>query len=525
MKGALLLHDLRVQWRSVSSIVLQSTVSLILLLLIGQVWSGSSFSTADIDVRGRELFRMLGFIVAVLTMLWTPLAGVRLLTNGRMNNALMLALQTPSSRWGIVSERYAAWLVHAMLPAMISLPVSMACYTVGSVDFHQVVLLYVVISVLSAKLVAIGMLVACRVISAYSVLRWVYGIVLVLMLFSIIPMILVSLGVSLSTITFARCLTLLSPAAAIMQAVRIGGRQVVEQPALIYILSALTWTGVCLFLTTGSLDTDAMLSTGRHARRHSWITPFLRKYLAFSERQPKRNFLTGQYHLLFIALLGLSVVIGFAGSRHPSPQTTAALAALVVKLAMLITLLGAPGLAAAIISQHRQRGTWQVAGMTRLTSIELVLPKVLKCCIKLAVLVISLLPACLVISHLDLTGTWSIQQFITIQVMFILAIVSWSVMIGSFMKSTGQSYIAAYLSVLLLYTLVPFIALSIGTYRIIKINLVKNYCPPQLVIDALSLDHQPEYQLSPDIVPYFLTITLTCLIITITRVWFLRQPK
>lgn len=510
MKGALFQHDLMMLWRSRWSIVVQSLVAICLLLMIARLWTTKDVGSMDTGMRGRELFKWLGSIITLTTVIWTPLSAARLLHGGRDNSALALAVQISASPWPILRERFMAWLLHALLPAIIALPIVTACYTIGSVDMQQLILMYFVIVALTANLVAIGLWGAVNCGSAPAVARRVYGAALLLIALALVPVGLEALGMSVRVVTIAKYATLLSPVMAVMQIVRIGSRQMIDQSAAVYVLTAALWSALFLWLATRSM----------HARSAPDSAPRIsRLNIALPKRW--RHFGTSSFSAMFVGMLLFAMVLGYCGSRRPGPQTTAALAAIVTFLSMLLALLGAPGLTSAIVATQRKR--MAVLGLPAKTATGLVLAHWCRATIPIVLLIAALTPASVVVTSLDLQNTWSLSQFLAVMAMFTLTVCAGSIMIGSWFRQANSAYLAAYTTAMLLLVVPLVLPTVLPATSGDRLAPLLNYCPTILVVDKLALGREPIFAMTAHITPYFSALTVTCLLITLLRVLWMKR--
>lgn len=412
---------------------------LILVVLLAMLLLSQWPTDAMADLSGaaaRKVLRIFGYGLLVGMILIAPVFPATTFVREKQQGTLALLLNSPLNRWQIYFGKFIATLGFVMILLVLSLPAAAACYTMGGIDFTQLVMLYLVLAFTATQYATIGLLVGTYSDSADGALRMTYGIILVLALITLAPQFFLqgirafgpmTFGVGPVLIDWLRCL---SPAAAVAELLghsgvgqhgMVSGGLVAERfliLALLCIVGLALWTASRLDFKLFDKARAAGKMTEEMSNRQQWF----RRIFYLYDPQRRQNLIPGWANpvtmkefrsrrfgrlnwIIRFAALCIIICLGMmlASSYLTMEWTSKTVGSILVLLTITLIILATPSLASGLISSELEGGGWQLLQMTPMSSATIVIGKLISVVWILTLLLVAVLPGYVVMYFIDET--------------------------------------------------------------------------------------------------------------------------
>ncbi len=532
--------------RTIASILACALLSSFLLWLR---WPTDS--RIDIVSQGAtQVFSPLAYALAVAIFLLVPAFPATALVGERRRGTLALLLNSPMTRSEIYIGKLASNMLLATIIISVSLPALTACYAMGGLSLSQQLLpLLAVLLAMSLQFSAVGLWISARAATSDSSLRWTYAAALAIVVLSLAPSAIIGNVSSLSG-TAARWLTRLSPLGALRELT--GTDAMASELALAdrwveYCLAAVVFAGLCACATLYSLNPHRLdrpkpvgkmshdrKRLGRVVRRASYLIdpqsrsagiPFWLNPVMVKEFRTRKF---GRLHWL-IRLVALCAIVSLLLTLVSATGTVSwgvsrIAATLVLLQTSLLVVLG-PSLSAGLIASERETGGWQLLRMTPMSSLRIVVGKLMSAVWTMALILLATLPGYLVMMWIQPAIAPEVRRVLISLLIATALIISVSAMVSAFMKSAAAATATSYGILLSLFAGTLLIWLARGkpfgapfVERVLMLN------PVAAALSEIRAPGFEEYILLPMSWWFGLGLSATCLCVLAVRVWQLTRP-
>lgn len=509
-------------------------------------------SRLDIVSQGAmQVFGPLAYTLAAAILLLVPAFPATALVGERRRGTLALLLNSPLSRLEIYLGKLVSNFLLATIMVSVSLPALAACYAMGGLSLSEQLLpLLAVLLAMSLQVTAVGLWVSSRASTSDSSLRWSYAAVLGLVILSLAPSAIIGNVVSWQG-TLARWLTTLSPIGALRELTSTDAATAqlgLADGWLTYCLAACMTTVVCAVGTmvalspyrfdrpkpTGTMSHDRKVG-GRIFRRLSylvdpqtrkagiplWINPVMVKEFR------TRKF--GRLHWL-IRLVAVCAIVSLTMTVISATGTVSwgvsRIAAMLVLLQISLLIVLGPSLASGLIAGERETGGWQLLRMTPMSSLRIVVGKLMSVVWTMALILLATLPGYAVMMWIQPSLAPQVQRVIVSLVISTLLIVSISAVVSAFWKSAAAATATSYGLLLALFVGTLLVWLARGKpfgARFVENILMFN--PTAAALAEIRAPGFEEYNLTPVSWWIGLALSVACLLTLSARTWQLTRPE
>jgi ABC-type transport system involved in multi-copper enzyme maturation permease subunit len=545
LQNPILHRELLDRLRSPKTLLAIIVLALMSSVLVLMRWP----SDASIDLVSQgslQVFRPVTFAVAIAIMMLIPAFPATAFVAERRRGTLTLLLNSPTPPWQIYIGKLLANVLLAMVIFSVSLPALMACYAMGGISLggHIGPLLLVLMG-MAVQYSAIGLWISIRSQSADASLRSTYAAVLLLAVLSIGPTVLV--GKLSGPLAFiAHWMTALSPLPALQQ---ITGSQAAASEIGIatgwpefLVVSCLVSLGMAI-ATLVKLDPillDRARPTGQIVDHSSGARRF--KYLVDPQRRKSgipwwlnpvmvKEFRTrkfGRLHwLLRLVAAGaivslLLTVVAATGTVNWGVERIAS--SMVLMQIALLLLLG-PSLGANLIASEVESGGWQLMRASPISSIRILLGKLMSTVWTLLLLLLATLPGYIIMSYIQPTIGGQVGKVVISLLIAISLVTSISACVSSFCPTTAVATATSYAILLTLFAGTLLIWLSRGKPfgpLLVERALLLN--PAAIALAEMKTPGFESYRLTPSGWYIGIGVSAVCLAVLYLRTLRLMRP-
>ena len=533
-------------WRTLASVL---TLACLAGALVWLKWPTDS--RLDVVSQGAmQVFGPLTYALAAAIMLLVPAFPATALVRERRRGTLALLLNSPLSRSEIYLGKLVSNFILAGIIISVSLPALAACYAMGGLSIQQQILPLIAVELsMALQFTAIGLWVSSRAQTSDASLRWTYAAVLAVVVLSLAPSAIVGRVDSWQG-NAARLLTTLSPAGAL--------RQITSTDAAssdldladswpVYVCAAVGSTLVCAAATLWALSPyriDRSKPTGKMTHERRSVFRWLRRMSYLVDPQARtagipwwlnpvmvKEFRTrkfGRLHWLIrlvaiCAIISLTLTVVSAAGTVSWGVSRIAGTLVLLQIALLVVL--GPSLAAGLIAAERETGGWQLLRMTPMSSLRIVVGKLMSVMWTMALVLLATLPGYLVMMWIQPSIAPQVQRVIISLVLATLLIISVSAMISAFWQNAAAATATSYAVLLALFVGPLLIWLARGkpfgaalVQRVLMLN------PTAAALSEIRTPGFEQYDLSPMSWWIALGVSGACLIVLAIRSWQLTRP-
>lgn len=552
MLNPIIQRELTAVLRQKRTVVLQCGLALAFALLIALRWPTEA-RVALSGSRSQEVFRLFAYGLLAAVLLLLPVFPATNIVREKKSGTLALLLNTPLGAWRIFWGKMSAVLGLAAIVLMFSLPTAAACYSLGGISFTgDLLAVYWLLILTALQYSALGLLVSSHADTTDAAVRWTYGIILALSVFTLVPHhFFVGSGGYLGTIVeWVRCASPFAAMLALQGAADVGSQGIVSHVDI-----PGRYTQIALLLTSGfSLATILRLNHtifdksraagvisderslgGRTLRRLVFIVdpqrrsgsigPFVNPVMVKEFRCRK----FGRLHWLLrlvaacaVLSLGMSILTTTRTIEWDVPTIGGILVLLQVALIVLIT----PSLTAGLISTELESGGWVLLQMTPLPVWRIVWGKLLSVMLTLALVMCATLPGYVVMVYIEPGQRFQVQRV----VICLLATAGFAMLtsaaVGSLFRRTATATAAAYTALLTVCCGPLLVWLGRDApfgHATVERALVVN--PIAAALSVIRVEGFRDYELLPGNWWFMGFTSALALALLITRTWWIARPR
>jgi ABC-type transport system involved in multi-copper enzyme maturation permease subunit len=460
--------------RQKRTVLLQCGIAAAFALLISLRWPTEA-RVALSGSRSQEVFRLFSYALLAAVLLLLPVFPAANIVREKNSGTLALLLNTPLGPWRIFWGKLAAVLGLAGIIFLFSLPSAAACYSLGGISFTgELLAVYRLLLLTALQYSALGLLVSTHAASTDAAVRWTYGLVLLLSVFTLVPHhFFIGVGGYLGTIVeWMRCASPFAAMMALQGAADVGGQGVastIDIPGRYTYLSLALTAGFSLATVlrlnhsifdkaraAGVISDDRSLG-GRMLRRFVFIVdpqrrsrsigPFVNPVMVKEFRCRKFGRLHWLLRLVAVCAvlsLGMAILTTTRTIEWDVPTIGAILVLLQVALLVLIT----PSLAAGLISTEIESGGWVLLQMTPLSVWRIVWGKLLSVTLTLALVLCATLPGYVVMVYIEPGQKFQVQRVVICLLATAVFGMLVSAAVGSLFRRAATATAAAYTALL-----------------------------------------------------------------------------
>ena len=432
-------------------------------------------ATSQVNLSGQQatdVLRLFGFTLLAGLMILAPAFPAGTFFMEKRSGTLALLLNSPLSPAAIYWGKLVGVMGIPLLLLISSIPAAIACYTMGGVSLSRELLpLYGILACAAVQSTTVGLYVSLRATSVEAAMRTTYSILFAVGVLVLVP----SLFIHPDTAglgTPAAWIASLSPVPAAMHALgerQIGGRQTGEANIMLhYIMAGLLMSAIFAAATIRLLAGrifDRPRASGKITDDRSAGVKVWRRimYLWFFDPQRRtgligplsnpvmvkefRSSRFGRSHWMMRLIGGCLIVslgLMLAASWGAMNFTSRTLGEIVVLLQVSLIVLVAPTLSAGLISAELQNGSWQILQMTPLSSITIVVGKLLSAARTLLLIMLATLPGYAVMLIINPNQRRRVILALVCLVVIALVSVLVSAAVSSLFRKTAAATAAAY---------------------------------------------------------------------------------
>lgn len=540
-----LLDRLR-SWKTLAAI---SSVAIVSCGLVMLRWPTDS--TVDIVSQGAVLiFRPLAFAVTLAVMMLVPAFPATSLVSERKKGTLAILLNSPMTPVQIYLGKLASNVTLGAILMSASLPAFAACVAMGGVSIRDHLgPMILVFLAMSLQYTAVGLWISQRSQSTDASLRWTYIAVLLLVLFSIAPMVFVGKLAGPKAFV-AQALTAVSPASALQQITSSQGAAAVlgiQTGWGAFLLASVLITILLAVMTLRSLDPvklDRARPTGKIIardankagvlrsvnyivdpnKRKSGIPRWLNPIMVKEFRTRKFGRLHWLIRLIFICAivsLGLTVV----AATGTVSWGVARIASSMVLMQLGLLLLVGPSLGANLFASELESRGWPILRTSPISPLRIVSGKLMSVVWTLLLVLLASLPGYAVMSYIqpDLSG--QVSNVMISMLVAIALVVCISACVSTFAKSTAAATAMSYGVLLTLFAGTLLVWLAQGRpFGALFVERVLMFNPAAAALSEMKAPGFEAYRLAPMCWWIGLGISAACAILMSIRVWKMTRP-
>ena len=506
--------------------------------------------------QAQQVFSVFAYGLMVGVILLAPVFPATSIVRERQEGTLRLLLNSPMSSAAILVGKVVGTVGFVLLLILLSLPPAAACYTMGGIDLQmQVIPGYLVLFVAAIQYAMLALLVSTFASTTDSALRVTYGLILLLAVVTLGPyQFLQSLvaGWAATLIAWVRCV---SPIPAMMEATHHSGlesqgttvtgsaidRYLILAAASTFVF--VVWTGLRMNFRlfdrarpVGKVTDDRSAGVQVYRRimflwffdpkrRSGLIGPLTNPVMIKEFRTRKfgrSHWLLRLFGFFMIVSLGLML----ASTRSTESWGSDRLASILVLLSVGLIILITPSLASGLISGERESGGWKLLMLTPLSAWRIVSGKLMSVSWTLLLVLMSTLPAYVMLDHLDVANTIPIQDTLISLVLTALFALLFSAMVSSLFRRTAAATTVSY--VLLLALCAGTLLFWVGYQNPFPHDTVEAALAINPLAGALSLIKAPGFK-NFELYPanwWFLGVACAaCTLVLLVQTWRLTRPQ
>lgn len=517
-------------------------------------------SEARVDLSGaqaRQVLRVFGYGLMTVLMLLAPIFPATSIVRERMQGTLALLLNSPMNPWAIVVGKLVGVIGYVAMLLALSLPAAAACYAMGGIDLSQLAAIYIVLFMLALMYATLGLLISSYARSMDSALRMTYGAILILSVVTMGPYAFLQGMVEVFPMQgiVIDWLRSLSPIPAVMHVlddagVGAAGQLEAGSPAVRFCIVALVSSAIFTTWTAARMNQrlfDDARDAGRVTDEQSKKVQAYRRvmYLWFFDpnrrsgmigrltnpvmvkEQRSRKFGRGHWMMRLIgACLIISLGLMLLAGMQSVDMGVERLGGIMVLLQVALIVLVTPALAAGLISSERESRGWQLLQMTPMSSVTIVIGKLMSVAVTLLLILGATLPGYAVLIAISPgEQTTVINVLITLTLTAVMAILV-SAAISSLFRQTAAATATAYgvLLTLCAGTLLFWLAEDAPfTTQTVEAVLMVN--PLAAAMSLLSAPGFDQYDLVPMNWWVVGGISAAALLVLIVQTWRLTRPR
>lgn len=445
-------------------------VALGFALLVIVRWPSDPLAGRD-GLTGQQVFRAFAYASLAAILLMVPAFPATSIVRERASGTLALLLNSPMKSWSIYFGKFGGVLGFVLLLMLITLPAATACYAMGGITMGQHLLpLYGVLLLCAVQYTAVALLVGTFAGSNDSALRITYGLVFGMAVATIFPHRLLQ-GQAGSLPELAWWLQTVSPIPVVMRLMNqaaVGAEGLITQTGKLNTFAAVTIASSLVMIVWAILRLnfriyDRPRSQGVVADDLSEGMQWLRRLVFLvdpNRRSSGIGFLSnpvmvkefrtrrfGRSHwLLRLVALCAMVSLGLACATMTGLMdwTVETIGGFMVVLQVTLVILVCPSIAAGLISSERESGGWELLQMTPLSSLSIILGKLLSVAWTLVLLLAATLPGYIVMIYVKPEMWLQVYQVIICLLLTALLAVLLSAVVSSFFRRTAPATATSY---------------------------------------------------------------------------------
>ena len=481
MLTALIHRELTSLLRHRRMLALQCGVAALLTLLVALRWPSEALVAAS-GARSQQLFRLVSYGLMLILLLLLPVFPATSIVREKIQGTLALLLNTPLGPWRIFIGKLAAVLGLGGILLALSLPAAGACYAMGGLKLSELGHTYLLLGLVTLLFSVLGLLVSSYASSIDSAVRWTYGLVLLMCVFSQGPHYFFQ-GTEGQLADLGEWLRGLSPFAALMAVLGagdVGGQGLISTTDVPrrFAQWALVISGVASLWTVSRLNHrifDQARSAGRISNDQNLAVRTFRRLFFLIDPQRRsggipafinpvmvkefrcRRF--GRLHWLLrlvSACAVLSLGLTYATTAGTFDWGVETIGGIMVVMQVALIILLTPSLSAGLISNERETRGWQLLQMTPLSTTRIVTGKLASVFLPLLLILCATLPGYLVMIYIEPGMTFQVQRV----VLCLAATAGFAMLLsaatGCLFRRTATATAAAY-AVLLSICVIPLL--------------------------------------------------------------------
>lgn len=439
-------------------------------------------SDASVDLSGLQslqVFRIFGYGLMTGVVFLVPAFPATSLVNEKNSGTLALLLNSPMSALSIYLGKISGVLLFSVLVLLCSLPASAACYAMGGIGGDKFLSLYLVLGLLALQYTTLGMLISSYVQSSDSAVRITYTAVFGLLFLTLLPDAFfrgTGVGGDFAA-TAGSWIRSLSPLPAVMEIVGqgdVGSFGLKSVPGFTgFIVLGVLSAAVLAYWTILRLNHrifDQSRSKGLITNERSFGSQVYRRVLYVVDPQRRkggipwylnpvmvkefrcRRFGRSQWLLRLVCVCAVtSMVLTYMAATSITSWGVETIGALLVLLQVLLVIVLAPSLGSGLISGERDSGGWELLRMTPISSLRLVVGKLMSVAWTLMLVLMATLPGYVMMVLIAPELTLQVQQVLVCLLWTSVYALAISAAVGCLFKSTAVSTSITYVVVIAVF--------------------------------------------------------------------------
>jgi ABC-type transport system involved in multi-copper enzyme maturation permease subunit len=578
MSNPILSRELSAILRTRRMVIFKCALICVFALLVLVRWPSDGRMAAS-GVRSREVFRLFAYGLLTAMLLLLPVFPATNIVREKIQGTLALLFNSPLGAWRIYSGKLLGVLGLAAIVLCLSLPAAAACYASGGVSLRgELPGTYILLALTALQYAALGLCVSSYSNSIDGAVRWTYGLVLCLSVFSLGPHLffqgeggdvaissnsggILALGphqffhgylerpLSIAG-EWLRCL---SPFAAMMSLLGAGdlagqGLASTDDLPQRFAVASLAVTALCSIVTIGRLnhrifdqsrsagqisdDQSAAVQTARRIfflvdpqRRSRGIGPLVNPVMIKEFRCRRFGRLHWLLRLVSVCAI-LSLLLTYATTQETFEWGVETIGGIMVFLQVALLVLITPSLAAGLISGERESGGWTMLMTTPMSIWRIVWGKLQSVVLTLLLILCATLPGYLVMVYIEPGMRFQVERVAVCLLATAVFCMLVSAAVGSLFRRTAPATAAAYSALLAVFA-IPLL-IWMGRDAPFGRGTVESALVVNPVAAALSVIRMPGFQ-DYHLIPgnwWFLGISSTlALLMLVVQTWKLSRPQ
>lgn len=518
MLSSLIVRELVTLLRRRRMLILQVGLLAFFTLLIAVRWPTES-RVALSGQRSQEVFRLFSYGLLATLLLLLPVFPATNIVREKQQGTLALLLNTPLGPWRIFFGKLLAVLALAGIILAMSLPAAAACYAMGGLTSRELWSVYSLLGLVALEFSVLGLLVSSHAGSTDAAVRWTYGLVLGLGVFSLVPHYffqgtegyLADLG------GWLRCLSPFAVLMSLLSAGDLGGSGLVASRSLLEVRFTLMAWGISALASLWTIARlnhtifDRARPAGTISDDQSWQVQAARRLFFLVDPQRRshgigplvnpvmvkefrcRRFGRLHWLLRLVAVCAmLSLGLTYATTAGTLDWGVETIGGILVVMQVALVVLITPSLSAGLISQERESGGWSLLQMTPLSTFRIVWGKLLSVLLPLALILCATLPGYVVMVYIEPGLSFQVRRVVVCLVATAVFALLSSAAVGSLFRRTAPATVAAY--VMLLTICAAPLLIWLGRDAPFGHGLVERALQVNPVAAALSVIRLPGFQ-------------------------------
>lgn len=486
LQNPIIHRELIATLRSPRALVFQLLLVILLSCLVLLRWPSSGLVQSGGQGAGQQaqaVLSVFGYGLLGAMILMAPAFPSVSIVKEKVKGTLPLLLNSPLSPLSIFAGKFLASMGFISILLVLSLPLAVACFTMGGVRRLDILQLYLVLFFLGAQYSALALWVSSRSDAVDGALRQTYGLVLALAVFTLAPKLFLAglFGESLGAylVNISEWVQAISPLPAVAEALgsadlfsrglQSGASQPIRFLLISPIITVLVGGLTILRLSGRMLDkpraqgqvTDEMSDSTQTMRRilYLWffdpqrrsglISP-LTNAVMIKEFRCRKFGRSGWMIRLIAGALLVSLLLMLAAANSTAlfvskrAEGISQLGSIVVLLQMTLIVFLTPSLASSLISSERESRGWQLLQATPLSAFTIVLGKLMSAAVVLLLILVATLPAYGVLMWGDLSESLRISDVIVTLILAALMALFISATVSSLFAKTAIATTVSY---------------------------------------------------------------------------------